>query len=73
MGKLTSHNTLVFVQGEGSIAVHPQAPVRLSKYVRNNDGLSWEEMLNAGNTMLRFVALSGVGPKAHAELLAYLY
>ncbi|KAI9441551.1 hypothetical protein H4582DRAFT_1810456 [Lactarius indigo] len=43
--------------------------LRPSKDIRNDEDLSWEEMLEAKNTMLRFMAQSGLWPTAHSESL----
>ncbi|KAH9006256.1 hypothetical protein EDB86DRAFT_2778825, partial [Lactarius hatsudake] len=42
---------------------------RPSRNVRNDEDLSWEEMLEAKNTMLHFMAQSGLWPTAHSESL----
>ncbi|KAH9002515.1 hypothetical protein EDB83DRAFT_2533655 [Lactarius deliciosus] len=42
---------------------------RPSKNIRNDEDLSWEEMLEAKNTMLQFMAQSGLWPTAHSESL----
>ncbi|KAH9037958.1 hypothetical protein EDB84DRAFT_1437322 [Lactarius hengduanensis] len=42
---------------------------RPSKNIRNDEDLSWEEMLEAKNTMLHFMTQSGLWPTAHSESL----
>jgi hypothetical protein len=71
--KSISHDTLAFTQLEDTIAIRPLAALRPSKHVRNDEDLSWEEMMDAKNTMLHFMAQSGVWPVAHAESLAAFY
>jgi cell division protein ZapA (FtsZ GTPase activity inhibitor) len=65
--------TLTFMQIEGTIAIHPLAMLRPSKQIRNDEDLSWEEMLDVKNTMLHFMAKSGVWLVEHAESLAALF
>ena len=71
--KSISQDTLAFTQVEGNIAIRPLAAIRPSKHIRNDHDLSWEEMMDAKNTMLSCMALSGVWPDAHAKALAYLF
>lgn len=47
--------------------------LRPSKNIRKDEDLSWEEMLEAKNTMLHFMAQSGLWPTAHAESLAAFF
>ncbi|KAI9465205.1 hypothetical protein BJY52DRAFT_1100824, partial [Lactarius psammicola] len=42
---------------------------RPSKDIRNDEDLSWEEMLGSKNAMLHFMAQSGLWPTAHTESL----
>ena len=49
------------------------AAQRPSKLIRNDEDLSWEEMLDAKNTMLHFMAKSGLWPSAHAESIAAFF
>src|SRR6266702_5952352 len=69
-GKLISQDTLTFTHLEGSIAIRPLASLRPSRNIRNDEELSWEEMMEAKNTMLHFMVKSAVWPMAHAESLA---
>ena len=71
--KSISQDTLAFTQVEGNIAICPLAAIRPSKHIRNDHDLSWEEMMDAKNTMLNYMALSGVWPDAHAKSVAYLF
>ena len=72
-GKSISHDTLAFTQIDDTIAIRPLASLRPSRHIRNDEDLGWEEMLQAKNTMLRFMALSGTWPVAHAQSLAAFY
>jgi hypothetical protein len=71
--KSISHDTLAFTQLEDTIAICPLAVLRPSKHVRNDEDLTWEEMMDAKNTTLHFMAQSGVWPAAHAESLVAFY
>ena len=71
--KSISHDTLVFMQLEDTIAIHPLAALRPSKHIRNDEDLSWEEMLGAKNMLLRSMAKSAVWPVTHVESLAAFY
>ncbi|KAN0136318.1 hypothetical protein V8E53_005923 [Lactarius tabidus] len=59
-----SHDMLTFTQLGDTFAIHPLAAVRSSKHIRNDEDLSWEEMLDAKNLMLHFMGKSGVWPIA---------
>ena len=56
-----------------SFAFRPVSSLRPSKHVRSNEELSWEEMLEAKNTMLLFMAKSGLWPREHAESIATFF
>jgi len=71
--KSISHDTLAFTQFEDTIAIRPLAAVRPSRNIRNDEDLSWDEMMDAKNTMLHFIAKSGVWPSANAQSLAAFY
>ncbi len=60
---LNKINNLEYVELDYFTALRP------SKDIRNDEDLSWEEMLEAKNTMLHFMAQSGLWPTAHAESL----
>ncbi len=72
-GKSISHDTLAFTQLEDTIAICPLAALRPSKNIRNDEDLSWEEMLDAKNTMLHFIAKSGFWPVTHVESLVAFF
>ena len=71
--KSISQDTLAFTQVDNTISIQPMAAIRPSKHIRNDEDLSWEEMLGAKNTMLRFIAKSGAWPASHMESLASFY
>jgi hypothetical protein len=71
--KSISHNTLAFTQLSDTFTIHPMAALRPSKHIRNNKDLSWEEMLDAKNIMLHFMAKSGLWPAAHAMSIAMFF
>ena len=60
-------NNLEYVELDYFTALRP------SKNIRKDEDLSWEEMLEAKDTMLHFITQSGLWPKAHAESLAAFY
>lgn len=68
-----SQDTLAFAQVNNIISIQPMAAIRPSKHIRNDEDLSWEEMLGAKNTMLHFIAKSGAWPASHMESLASFY
>ena len=71
--KSISLDTLTLSQVGDTIAMRPLASLRPSKHVRSDEELSWEEMLDAKNTMLHFMGKSGNWPAAHAELIAAFF
>lgn len=71
--KSISHDTLAFTQLEDTFAIRPMAALRPSKNIRNDEDLSWDEMWDAKNTWLHFMALSGAWPDEHAESLAAFF
>ena len=73
MCKSISHDMLVFTQVKDTIAIRPLAALRPSKYIWSDEELSWPEMLQAKNTMLSFIAKSGVWPEGHVQSLASFY
>ncbi|KAI9430655.1 hypothetical protein H4582DRAFT_1823787 [Lactarius indigo] len=68
-----SQDTLAFTQLDDTITVWPLAAVRSSKNIRNDEDLSWEEMLQGKNVMLRFMAKSTTWLQAHARSLAAFF
>ena len=71
--KSISQDTMAITQLGDSLALRPLSSLRPSKHVRNDEDLSWEEMLDAKSLMLHFMAKSGVWPVAHAEALATFF
>ena len=71
--KSISHDTLTFMQLGDTFALRPLATQRPSKHIRRDEDLSWEEMLNAKNNMLHFMAKSKLWPPAHAEATAAFF
>ena len=61
------------MQLEDTIAIHPLAALRPSKHIRNDEVLSWEEMLGAKNILLHSMAKSAIWPVTHVESLAAFY
>jgi hypothetical protein len=71
--KSVSHDTLAFTQMGDTFALRPMAALRPSKHIRNDEDLSWEEMLDAKNIMLHFMAKSGLWPVPHASSIISFY
>ena len=71
--KSINQDTLAFTQLDDTIAIRPMAALRPSKHIRNDEDLSWEEMLAAKNLMLRWMAKSRVWLVTHVESLAEFY
>jgi hypothetical protein len=67
-----SQDTFGFTQVGGTLALTSLSQ-RPARNIRNDEELSWEEVFDAKNTMLHFMALSTVWPAAHAESLAAFY
>ena len=63
----------MFTQVEGNITIRPLAAIQPSKHIRNDYELNWEGMMDAKDTMLNYMALSGVWPDAHVKLVVYLF
>ena len=71
--KSISHDTLAFTQIEDTIAIRPLAAMRPSKHIRSDEELSWEDFMDAKNSMLSFMEESGVWPEEHAKSLANFF
>ena len=71
--KLVSQDTMTFTQTGDTFAIHPMAALRPPRHIRNNKELSWEEMMDAKNVMMHFMAKSGVWQDEHATSLALFY
>ncbi|KAH9035675.1 hypothetical protein EDB85DRAFT_1811141, partial [Lactarius pseudohatsudake] len=71
--KSVSQDTLAFTQLDDTVALRPLAAVKPSKYLRNNEDLTWDELMEAKNSMLHFIAKSGAWPLANAQSLAAFF
>ena len=71
--KLVSQDTLTFTQVGDSFVIWPMAAMRPSKQIRNDEDLSLEDMMDAKNVMLHFMAKSMVWQEEHAMALATFY
>ena len=67
-----SEDTFAFTQVDGTFALRPLATQRSSKNIRNDEDLSWGEMLEAKNTMLHFMDKHN-WPATHTSSLALFY
>ena len=68
-----SNDTLTFTQMGDTFAIQPMAAIRPSKHIRNDEDISWEDMLDAKNVMLHFMAKSGQWEDAHATSIASFF
>ena len=73
LNKSGGQDTLTFTQIGDTFTIWPLAAVRPSKQIRNDEELSWEDMLDTKNTMLDFMAKSGVWPDAHATSITTFF
>ena len=71
--KSVSQDTLTFTQVGDSFAIRPMAALRPSKQIRNDEDLSWEEMMDAKNIMLHYMAKSRAWEDEHATALTSFY
>jgi hypothetical protein len=71
--KSISLDTMAIMQLGDSFTFRPLSTLRPSKHIRNNEDLTWEEMLDAKNLMLHFMAKSRLWPTTHAEALATFF
>ena len=72
--KSVSHDALSFTQVGDTFAIRPMAAIRPSKHIRNDEDISWEDMIDAKNIMLHFMAKSGLWPDAHAaSIVAFFF
>ena len=71
--KSVSQDILTFTQVGDSFAIRPMVAVRPSKQIRNDKDLSWEDMMDAKNVMLHFMAKSMVWQEEHAMALMTFY
>ena len=71
--KSINQDTMAITQLGDSFAFRPMSALKPSKHIRNDEDLSWEEMLDAKNLMLHFMAKSGLWPVKHAEALATFF
>ena len=51
---------MTFTQTGDTFTIHPMAALRPSKHIRNDEELSWEEVMDAKNVMMHFMAKSRV-------------
>ncbi|KAN0131125.1 hypothetical protein V8E53_011017, partial [Lactarius tabidus] len=71
--KSVSHDTLTFMQQGDTFVIPPLAAIRPSKHIRNNEELSWEEMMDAKNMMLHFMVKSGLWQNKHTLSIVSFY
>ena len=65
--KSVSHDTLTFTQLGDTFVICPMATMRPSRHIRNDENLTWEEMLNAKSIMLHFMSKSDMWPIPHTR------
>ena len=71
--KSVSNDTLTFTQQGDSFAIRPLAALKPSRHIRNDEELTWEEMMDAKNIMLHYMGKSGVWEDEHALCVATFY
>ena len=71
--KSVSNDTLTIAQLGDTFAIRPMAALRPSKNIRNDEELSWEEMMDAKNIVLHFMAKSGTWQAEHTVCVATFY
>ena len=71
--KLVSQDTLTFTQTGDSFAIRPMAALRPLRHIRNDEDLSWEEMMDAKNIMIHFMAKSRAWQDEHTQSLVLFY
>ncbi|KAH9045971.1 hypothetical protein EDB84DRAFT_1265768 [Lactarius hengduanensis] len=71
--KSISQDTMAFAHFEDTLALRPLAAVRPSRNIRSDENLGWDEVMYAKNTMLHFMAQSGVWPPEHVDSLAAFF
>lgn len=64
---------MTFTQVGDTFTICPMAALRPSKQIRNDEDLSWEEMMDTKNIMLHFMAKSGAWEDEHTTALASFY
>jgi hypothetical protein len=67
-----SQDAFAFTQVDGTFALRPLATQKSSKNIRRDEDLSWEEMLEAKNTMLHFMD-QNKWPTTHTNSLALFF
>ena len=68
-----SNDTLAFTQTGDTFAIQPMAAIRPSKHIRNDEDISWEDMLDTKNIMLHFMAKLGQWEDAHATSITSFF
>ncbi|KAH9015908.1 hypothetical protein EDB85DRAFT_2209811 [Lactarius pseudohatsudake] len=71
--KSTNQDAFAFAQLGNAITMRPLADMPPSRGIRNDEDLSWLELMEAKNSMLHFIAKSGVWPAENAEALAAFF
>jgi len=59
----TSHNTYGLSTQGNTLALQPLSSLKLSKNIRRNEDLSWEEIVTAKNNMIHFMSKSKLWPQ----------
>lgn len=71
--KSVSNDTLTMAQLGDTFMIHPMVALRLSKNIRNNEELSWEEMIDTKKIMLHFMVKSGMWQAKHTVCVPTFY
>ncbi|KAI9434806.1 hypothetical protein H4582DRAFT_1818388 [Lactarius indigo] len=68
-----NQDSLTFTQLGDTIAMRPLAAMAPARGIRNDEDLSWLELMEAKNSMLHFIAKSKAWPPSNAEALAAFF
>lgn len=68
-GSIAEQDAFSLTQVDGAFTIRPSTQ-RASRNIRRDEDLPWEEMVQAKNMMLEFIADSKAWPERHAEALA---
>ncbi|KAI9428398.1 hypothetical protein H4582DRAFT_1788277, partial [Lactarius indigo] len=71
--RLVNQDTMAFTQLEDTLAIRLLSTVRPSWNIQSDKSLAWDEVMYAKNTMLHFMAQSGVWPPEHIDSLVAFF
>ncbi|KAI9430105.1 hypothetical protein H4582DRAFT_1824696 [Lactarius indigo] len=68
-----NQDSLTFTQLGDTVAMRPLAAMAPTRGIRNNEDLSWLELMEAKNSMLHFIAKSKAWPPSNVEALVAFF